>query len=56
VEHRDPVCDAEDDLHVVLDEEHGQLLLARDPLDHLDRRFRLDRREPGRGLVEEQES
>jgi hypothetical protein len=55
VEHADPVGDPHDDAHVVLDEEHRQLLLHAQLGDEVGELGGLLRVHAGRRLVEEQE-
>ena len=55
VEHRDAVGDAHDDLHVVLDEEHGQALLLPELGDELGERRGLLRVHARGGLVEQEQ-
>ena len=54
MEHRDAVADAHDDVHVVLDEEHGDAGVA-DPADEVHELDALGRVHAGRGLVEEEQ-
>jgi hypothetical protein len=55
VEHRDPLADAHHHLHVVLDEEHGEVKLIAEPLDERGHLCRLSRVHPCRGLVEQEQ-
>src|SRR5215831_14957533 len=54
VQHHDPIGDCEHHVHIVLGEEHGQLLLARDASGQLHELPALGGRHAGGGLVEEQ--
>ena len=55
VEHRDPLGDAHDELHVVLDEQDRELQVVPHLADEADELERLLRVHPGGGLVQEQE-
>src|SRR5215510_4362946 len=55
VKHGDPIRDAHDDRHVVLDQEHRETARRRDLPDQRRRVLRLARRHARRGLVQEQE-
>ena len=55
VEHRDPLGDAHDELHVVLDEQDGELQVVAHLADEADELQRFLRVHPRGGLVEEQE-
>ena len=55
MQHGDPLRQAEHDLHIVLDEEHGHAAFGEEPGQGLDRLRRLLHRKPLRRLIEQQE-